>query len=87
MVITKLNGEIIYHSPLQVSVHDQAQMNELNLCKKFIGKEYGIMSDGGFTFDRVGGEEPIHGYKPHKKPKEGSLTYAQKSYNTKLSEV
>ena len=45
------------------------------------------MGNGSFTFNRVDEEEPIHGYKPHKKPKGGSLTYAQKLYNTKLSEV
>jgi hypothetical protein len=31
MLITKLNGEIIYFSPLQVGAHDQSQWKELNL--------------------------------------------------------
>ena len=30
---------------------------------------------------------PIHGYIPQKKLKQGSLTYAQKFHNRKLSEV
>ena len=87
MVIIKLNGEIIYNSPLQVGAHDQPHMNELKLCEKFIGKEYGIMGDGGFTFNKKGEKERIHGKKPSKKPWNRSLTYAQKSRNTKLSEV
>ena len=87
MVITKLNGEIIYHSPLRVGAHDQSHMNELKLREKFIGKEYGIMGDGGFTFNTKGEEERIHGKKPFRKPKNGLLTSAQKSQNTKLSEV
>ena len=31
MVIMKLNGEIIYYSPLQVGAHDQSHWNEFNL--------------------------------------------------------
>ena len=87
MVITKLNGEIIYHSPLRVGAHDLSHMNELKLHEKFIGKEYGIMGDGGFTFNKKGEKEGIHGKKPSKKLWNRSLTYTQKSQNTKLSEV
>ena len=87
MVVTKLNGEIIYHSPLRVGAHDQSHWNELELRNRFIGKEYGIMGDGGFTFNIQSEEEVIHGFKPHKKPKQGTLTSAQKKWNTKLSEV
>ena len=47
MIITKLNGEIIYHSPLCIGVHDHAHWNELNLHEKFVGKEFGIMGNGG----------------------------------------
>lgn len=59
MIITKLNGEIIYHSPLRVGAHDQAHWNELNLREKFVGKEYGIMGDGGFTFNQSADEQQI----------------------------
>ena len=45
------------------------------------------MGDGGFTFNIQSEEEVIHGFKPHKKPKQGTLTSAQKKWNTKLSEV
>ena len=87
MAITKLNGEIIYHSPLQVSAHDRSRMNELKLHEKFIGKEYGIMGNSGFTFNKKGEKERTHREKPSKKPWNRSLTNAQKSRNTKLSEV
>ena len=62
-------------------------MNELKLREKFIGKEYGIMGNSGFTFNKKGEKERIHRKKPYKKPWNRSLTYAQKSHNTKLSEV
>ena len=87
MVITKLNGEIIYYSPLRVGAHDQSHWNELELRERFIDKEYGIMGDGGFTFNVKDEEIVINGYKPHKKPNRGSLTADQKKWNTKLSEV
>jgi hypothetical protein len=51
MIITKLNGEIIYCSPFHIGAHDQAHWNELNLQQHFVGKMYDIMGDGGFTFN------------------------------------
>ena len=87
MVVTKLNGEIIYYSPLRVGAHDQSHWNELKLRDRFVDKEFGIMGDGGFTFNVKGEEELIHGFKPHKKPRRRALTNIQKRWNTKLSEV
>lgn len=87
MIITKLDGEIIYCSPFRIGAHDQAHWNELNLRQRFVGKTYGIMGDGGFTFNRSEEEEKIIGYKPFKKPKGGSLKPEEKIWNTKLSEV
>ena len=51
MFITKLNGEIIFYSPLQVGAHDQSHWNELELRETILGKVYGIMGDGGFMFN------------------------------------
>ena len=87
MLITKLNGEIIYHSPFRVGAHDQLHWNELNLRQRFVGKTFGIMGDGGFTFNRVDDEQRIIGYKPFKKPKNGALKPDEKIWNTKLAEV
>ena len=81
MFITKLNGEILYYSPLHVGAHDQAHWNELGLRNLFVGKSYGILADGGFTLNRKGDAVLIQGYKPHQKPKGGSLMPEQKIYN------
>ena len=87
MIITKLDGEIIFYSPFRIGAHDQAHWNELKLRERFIGKTFGIMGDGGFTFNRGEDEEKIIAYKPFKKPKGGSLKPEEKIWNTKLSEV
>ena len=87
MMITKLDGEIIYYSPFRIGAHDQAHWNELNLQQRFVGKTFGIMGDGGFTFNRVEDERKIIGYKPFKTPKGGSLNDEEKLWNKKLSEV
>ena len=87
MIITKLDGEIIYFSPLRIGAHDQSHWNELNLREAFKNKEFGIMGDGGFTFNRSEDEVKIKGYKPYKKPKGGSVTEEEKIWNRKLSEV
>ena len=52
-----------------------------------MGKTFGIMGDGGFTFNRGEDDEKIIAYKPFKKPKGGSLTLEEKLWNTKLSEI
>ena len=51
MFITKLDGEIIYYSPVRVGAHDQSHWNELNLRNLFVEKSYGVLGDGGFTFN------------------------------------
>jgi len=48
---------------------------------------FGIMGDGGFTFNQKEDVTKIIGYSPYKKPKGGSLTVEEKNWNTKLSEV
>lgn len=87
MVITKLNGEIVYYSPLRVGAHDQSHWNELDLRKKFENKEFGILGDGGFTFNREHDDVKIIGNAPHKKPRGGQLTTEQKNWNRNLSQV
>jgi hypothetical protein len=61
--VSKLNGEIIYNSPFH-GAQNQAHWNELNLWQCFVGKTFGIMGNGGFTFNRVDDEEKIIGDKP-----------------------
>ena len=87
MIITKLNGEIIYFSPLRVGAHDQAHWNELQLRNWFIGKPYGILGDGGFSFNPDPTQPAINGKQPIRKPRKGVLTNEQKRYNHKLAEM
>ena len=77
----------LYYSPLRIGAHDQSHWNELNLREAFKNKEFGIMGDGGFTFNRNEDDIKIKGFKPFKKPKGGSLTNEEKNWNRKLSEV
>ena len=78
MFITKLDGEIIYFSPLHVDTHDQSHWNELELHNLFLWKSYGVMGDGSFTFNRKSDCVQIHGYKPFKRPARGSLSEGKK---------
>lgn len=87
LFITRLDGIIIYYSPYRVGAHDQSHWNELNLRSKFVGSSFGICGDGGFTFNRKQDQEEIIGYKPYKKPKNGTLTEEQKQYNKRLSQM
>ena len=87
IIITKLTGEIIYFSPVQAGAHDQKQWNLLNLHSFFLGKTYGIIGDGGFTFNTKTEPERINGEKPFKKLKKGTLTVHQKNWNRRLSEM
>lgn len=89
LVITLLNGIIIYCSTPRVGAHDQAHWNELRLRELFIGKSYGIGGDGGFTFNRKNEleTEKIIGYKPLRPTKTTPLTDEQKIYNKKFSEM
>jgi len=57
-----------FFSSARIGAHDQAHWNELRLRETFLGKAYGIVGDGGFTFNRQADETTIKGYAPHKKP-------------------
>lgn len=52
LFITLLTGEIIFFSPHRIGAHDQAQWNKLQLREQFVGKNFGVLGDGGFTFNR-----------------------------------
>jgi len=87
MVMTKLNGEIIYISPLCVGTHDQSHWNSLPLQSSFLNKPYGILGDGGFTFNCQTETAPINGKKPIKKLPNQVLTPEEKKHNRYLSEM
>lgn len=93
IVVSLLNGRIIYISPyLFHGAHDQRDWNALKLREHFIGKDYGIVGDGGFTFNRLFDDEHINGHKPHRRsptPKGKEpvpLTDEEKEANRKLSQ-
>jgi len=87
LILTKLNGEIIFFSHARIGAHDQSHWNELNLRETFINKHFGIMGDGGFTFNRKTDSVQINGYKPFKTPRNSALTPEQKKYNKHLSQM
>ena len=51
LIITLLNGRIIYCSMGFPFPNDQRVWNFLELRKKFINKPFGILGDAGFTFN------------------------------------
>ena len=65
---------------------DQAQWNELHLRARFLQKSYGILGDGGFTFNRTTDTERINGWKPHKRKKGVPLTDEEKKENLWISQ-
>ena len=85
MFITLLNGQFIYHSNLRPGANDQREFNSLGIRTWFIGKDYGVLGDAGFTFNRNSDNMNIFGYCPRKKPKNGRLTSEDIDYNTRLS--
>jgi len=87
LLVSKLNGEIIYFSPTHVGPHDQAHWNETDLRSRFLHQTFGIVGDGGFFFNRKSDDELIVAAKPFAKPKHGTLTQEQKDFNTKLSRM
>jgi hypothetical protein len=52
LLLTWLNGEIFYFSKARVGSNDQSHFNEERLRDRFVEKLFGVMGDGGFTFNR-----------------------------------
>jgi hypothetical protein len=87
LIICDLVGNILYISPHQDGVHDQAHWNQLNLPRLFENKSLGIVGDGGFFFNRQHDLIKIIGYTPFKRPKHGVPTDEQKLFNRRFSEI
>jgi hypothetical protein len=86
LFVVLLGGEIIYRTPYAKGAHDQREWNANQVRQKFIGKNYGIMGDGGFYFNRNEDMDKIIAAKPHKREKGKELTEEQKKFNKKLSQ-
>ena len=87
LFVCLLNGLIIYVSKSQKVSNDQSHWNASNLRKRFEGKKFGLVGDGGFYFNRKVDKKKIHGFTPYKKPTNTQLTQEQKDYNKKLSKI
>lgn len=95
LVIVRMDGVIIYCSKPTAKLQDQALWNDLNLRERFVGKPYGIMGDGGFTFNcktKSRSEPHIIGVTPHKRRRtakgskeKAKLTLKQLRQNIELS--
>jgi hypothetical protein len=95
LVITRLDGAIIFCSDPRPIMNDQGFWNELGLRDLFVGKTYGIGADGGFTLNYKQGKrsrDDIIAATPNKRPRrtkksptKGKLTAIQKRQNTELS--
>ena len=84
ILITKLNGEIIYASEPYTPPHDQKQWKELNLRERFVRKPYGIIGDSGFFFNPSYVAYSINGFTPYRSSKKHPLDEEQKAFNKKL---
>jgi hypothetical protein len=63
----------------------------LQLLEKFVNKNYGVIGDGGFTFNHKDrekrcGEIPFLNAVPHRKPRKGKLNENQKLENRVTSQ-
>ena len=96
LFICTLDGKLLWWSMHQQgSANDQPLWNSLGLREHFEGKEYGLLGDGGFFFNRVGDAVVIIGYKPARRRNSRSarrtadggsgLTEAEKASNKQLS--
>jgi hypothetical protein len=92
LVMSRPDGVLLYVSPPMIGANDQQHWNQLNLRELFTDKHFGIIGDGGFTFNHQSkkqhpNEQPIIGFTPYKKPSKGKLTESQRKYNTALSKI
>ena len=91
MFIVLIDGTIIYCSKTSRKLNDQALWNELNLRDLFLDKEYGVMGDGGFFFNRKKDNKEIRALKPTPKPRKkkgeqaATLSNQQKLKNSVIS--
>jgi hypothetical protein len=69
-----------------VGSNDQSHFNEERLRDRFVGKLFGVMGDGGFTFNPKKDTVQIIRYKSHRR-RHGYLTEKEAKYNRYLSQM
>ena len=85
LFVTLLNGVIIFVSKHFVNANDQAMFNKTGIRKKFEGRNYGLLADGGFSLNRKRDSVKIIGATPYKRYTK--LTAHQQTHNTKISKM
>jgi hypothetical protein len=89
-VIVLLSGEIIYLSPIDTGCSDQTIWNNEELRKHYENKEYGILGDGGLSFNWKIDTVEITSAKPKARPRKtkwkpkANLPVLEKSQNTTI---
>jgi hypothetical protein len=86
------DGVLLYVSLQMIDATYQQHWNQLNLRELFTGKQFRIIGDGRFTFNRQTkkqhpNEQSITGFTLYKKPPKETLTETQRQYNTALSKI
>jgi len=87
LIIVFLDGRIIFHTNPEEELNDQKLWKKMQIRKDFKGKDFGILGDGGFYFNRKKDKYLIKGLKPFKKSKNQKLTEEEKLFNTNLSKL
>jgi len=91
LIIVLLDGPIIYLSCVDRGSNDQSLWNREECRRLFENKSYGVLGDGGFSFNRVFDTTTIIGQTPKKKPRKTKkqpkrdLTQNEKKKNTMIS--
>jgi hypothetical protein len=91
ILICLLDGRLIFGSEPMIGANDQSHWNALQLREKFVNKNYGVIGDGGFTFnhkdeEKRSGEIPNLDAVPHRKPRKGKVNENQKLENRVTSQ-
>jgi len=81
------DGKLRFVSDPRIGANDQSHWNELQLRKKFEGKTYGIIGDGGFYFNPQHETTKIIGMTPNHHPRKQELSPELKHENKCLSQV
>lgn len=92
ILIVTLDGRIKYISESLISSSDQHHWNQLKLRDLFVNKPYGVIGDGGFTFNPKSSPNneshvQILGATRTKRPPHGELINEQKRRNRIISSI
>lgn len=86
ILVLVLTGTIIWISPTFRGAHDQRDFNRVPVRDWFVGKDYGLLADAGFTLNRTFDQLKIKGLTPKKRKRGQRLSAEDKLYNTRISQ-